>query len=340
MRHSQYGCLALFLLPFALPLMLMDGYLLVGIAQQLGTTLYASTTGTITRSDVEPNEMRNYHFQVAYTYEVEGRTYVGDSYRTSDWGSGDSAMFNELKARFPVGATVPVYYWHGAPGTAVLLRGVQGLDLFVLLFLVPFNFGILGGVVLLVSQWKRAGEGVRAHERDGRTHVRMSDMSPVVAGLVASAIAAFAFGIGLAPAGGMQVSLPLALSAWAVVVGVGVVFAKRRRVKWDAGDYDLIIDPRARSLSLPAMHERKERLDVPWSRIRSISVDKKRNTDSKGKGTSVSFLPTLEFTDDRGTVRRELLASWGTPERAGSFAEWLESQVERGGPGAKSQSVA
>ncbi len=154
MRFIQWGCFGLFLLPFLLFFLFLDGFVLSGLVRQLRSSFYSSVPGTITRSEVVLNESSNYRFEVRYTYEVDGQTYLGDSYRYSPWGSSEASSFDELASRFPQGASVRVFYRPGSPGDAVLLRGMQGVDVLVLLL----HLGLIGGGVFLVTRYrKKAG---------------------------------------------------------------------------------------------------------------------------------------------------------------------------------------
>jgi hypothetical protein len=65
-------------------------------------------------------------------------------------GSGAHRSVQKIVDQYPVGRQVPVFYDPQAPATAVLERGLNGTELFLAMFLTPFNMIMLalwGGVI-------------------------------------------------------------------------------------------------------------------------------------------------------------------------------------------------
>ncbi|HYO69332.1 MAG TPA: hypothetical protein VEU33_24960 [Archangium sp.] len=109
-----------------------------------------------------------------YAYEVDGRTYEGTRYRYGAWHSSRRGAAEALARRFPVGATVPVFHDAETPEDAVLVAGVQGQELFLLLFMNPFNLAMLAGWYGAVRVLRDEEEELLgAFVRDGRVHVRL-----------------------------------------------------------------------------------------------------------------------------------------------------------------------
>lgn len=330
----------LFLLIWSAGTLKLDGMILQDLVRQSLATRYPRASGTITHSQVvkhRGNDGPTYGFEVRYTYEVDGRSYEGTRYRYGSWNSSDRDPADDAMRRFPVGASVPVFHHPETPADAVLLTGVQGHDLFMLLFMNPFNLVMLAGwyAVLYVLRGKKEDGGVESFTRDGRVHVRLEGWSALAAGLVAFGSASFLsiFVVGLVT--GFDPPLPIAVLTWGAVIAVGVYFARRQRTKLDAGDYDLILDETNRRLSLPAGEGREERLEVPWSRVKSVLVEARTKKDSDGEDPMTVWCPTLVLTTPQAEDRNEALVEWEEEHKATLLVEWLKSRLRHGEPAKK-----
>ncbi|HLM43474.1 MAG TPA: DUF3592 domain-containing protein, partial [Myxococcaceae bacterium] len=175
-----------FLVPFLLfwsfVTLLFDGVMGYRVARQFLTARYSSVPGTITRSEVTESpstEGSTYRFEVRYTYEVNGREYMGtDASHSLADGYASSREPRTLARRFPVGVTVPVFYRPEAPEVSVLLKGTQASDLFFLMFMTPFNSVMLAGWYSVTKPlWRRTrrpDNPVGATFKEGRTHVPLT----------------------------------------------------------------------------------------------------------------------------------------------------------------------
>ncbi|WP_375765905.1 hypothetical protein NR798_29935 [Archangium gephyra] len=312
MRSLNVGCFALITAPFWLGFLFFEATLLRGLSLELYSTTYASVMGTITTRGVETLE---------YTYEVDGHMFQGDKFRYVS-SSSDSETWSGTA--FRVGSPVRVYYRHGSPWESVLVPGVQGRTLMMLLGSTPFSLALLGGMFLAVRSLRKSRVEVQAFERDGRTYVRLTDRTPLLVGLAGGGAAALALCIAVAVVMGMDAPLPVAVLAWAFAVAAGVVAARWWQMRLDTGLYDLILDEQARTLSLPAMHERSTRKDVKWSAIQSVILDKETHRGSKGS-TSENFRCMLRV---QGGARAELVREWqGDPDRAANLVNWLQARL-------------
>ncbi len=314
--------------------LLFDGFIVHGVARQLLAMSYSETTGTITYSEVTEStdsDGTTYGFTVNYTYVVDGRTYASARYRYSMWSSSSRSPARTLKASFPEGATVPVFYDPAAPEDAVLATGVEGQELFLLMFMNPFNLVMLGGWYgVLFGRRKEDEEEVESFVHGGLLHVRLERTSPVAAGLVGFGLASFfgAFVVGI-PAG-MNPSLTTMLLTWSALIAVGVYSARKQAAKLAAGDYDLILDEGSRRLSLPVGPDRKERLEVRWSQVQSISVETHTTKDSDGDAQT-SWRPTVVLTTPTGE-RSEAIVDWKDERRATALVAWLKSRLRQREP--------
>jgi len=104
----------------AVPYIAATALLVAGIyfgrhtVHQIEALSYATTTGTITRSNIEIHQGRrgaSFSAAVGYTYRVEGKDYFGNQYRYGGWFSTLwRSSAERIVAELPVGKNVTVYY--------------------------------------------------------------------------------------------------------------------------------------------------------------------------------------------------------------------------------------
>lgn len=88
-----------------------------------GTVLVSTVQLRVGAAGPEGGRSRAYHPVVVYAYTVGGRPYQGQRIFFGDsLGTGWPGPAQRTAARFPVGATVPVYYDPANPAQAVLER--------------------------------------------------------------------------------------------------------------------------------------------------------------------------------------------------------------------------
>ncbi|WP_309888848.1 DUF3592 domain-containing protein [Archangium sp.] len=304
-----------------------DGVILHGLTRQLQSMSYSRTTGTITHSTVtesSDSDGTTYGFDVRYLYEVNGQRYQGNHYRYNQWSASNRSVAKALEQRFPLGATVPVFHDPEAPDDAVLFTGVQGFDLFMLMFMGPFNLVMLGGWAGVLSRRRR--DEVGAFMRNGRWHVRLEKTGAVATGFMTLGLSCFmaVFIVGFPTS--FHPSLPTALLTWGAIIVISVLSARRHGAKLEAGDNDLIVDEGTRRLSLPVGPDRTQRLDIPWNQVCSVSVETHTTKDSDGD-TQTTWRPTVMLTFANGTSRGEAIADWNDEQRATALVEWLKSRL-------------
>ncbi|MFY0523828.1 DUF3592 domain-containing protein [Archangium gephyra] len=313
MRSLNLGCLALMLAPFAFGLVTFEAGLLRSFSLELYSTTYPSVMGTITTRGVET---------LQYTYEVEGRTFQGNNYQYSVRTSSDPAAW--AGPEFRVGSPVRVFYRYGSPWESVLVKGVQGRTLLLLLGFTPVNLALFVGLFLAVRSMRKSRLGVRVFERNGRTHVRLTDKTPLLMGLAGAGAAALVLCIAVGAVMGLDAPVPAVVMAWGFAVAAGVVADRWWQARLDTGLHDLILDEQARTLSLPATHGRSTRRDVEWSAIKSVLLDKETRRSSKGS-LSENFRCMLRIN---GAGRAELVREWqGDADRAANLVNWLQARL-------------
>lgn len=93
---------------------------------------------------------------------------------------------SEFVAAHPPGSAVTVFYDPASPATAVLESGFDGRDIFLPLFLLPFNVVMLGFLRVLVvgawnggKGWSKLQNGIRMIDGDGEARIRMPGIAPL-----------------------------------------------------------------------------------------------------------------------------------------------------------------
>ncbi|NMO21456.1 DUF3592 domain-containing protein [Pyxidicoccus fallax] len=323
----KFGTLALVFF-WALFTLGADVLILQDPARDLLALGWPSVTGTITHSSVR--ELRGkgttYHLDVRYTYDVGGQHFQGVRYRHFNRGLPDRGEVEERARRYAVGTEVPVFHSPGDPSRAVLEPGVTGGDLFMLMVLLPFNL-VLVGITLSPLRRKAPGGTVSPEQRAGRLYVTLDDTSPVVAGAYGAGYTTLACIVLVGIPTRFHPSLPLVALAWAAILLVSLFAAGWKRSRLASGHYELVVDPRARRLSLPAILDRKERRDVAWDDIRDITVETHTQTSSRG-GTQTSYRPTLVLAAGDPERRQEALVDWADADRAAALADWLRARLK------------
>jgi Protein of unknown function (DUF3592) len=158
-RNIGLGCavvLGLFVLILSGALVVFDGYVGWVAYRQIRAQNYPTTAGVVTHSAVEGHGGRhsNYRPNVQYKYAVAGVTYSCNRYRFGDVYAFEGKA-HQIVGEHPVGTQVRVYYNPDDPADALLQPGVDGGDLFLATFLLPFNLLLLViGSLLARKVWR------------------------------------------------------------------------------------------------------------------------------------------------------------------------------------------
>lgn len=313
--------------------LLFDFFIAWAIFQQVQALTYSTATGTITSSEVDADdsgEGTTYRPSIKYTYVVNDQRYEGDRYRYGQVGTGDRSA-HRIVASFPVGSQVEVYHAPNDPGDAVLRVGLEGVDYFGLMFMLPFNLVMLMLWLAILGSVRHrllsplAG-GAKVIDDGGRVRVRLSPLRPTYIGAAVSGGLAFVlvfvvvFSLGLNP--------PVApmLMAWGLILGGGGMAGLYVHRKLARGESDLLIDDVRGSVVLPRTFGRQEAVVVSSEKIVSLAVEQVKKSDSDG-GMLYSYIPTVILTDDDGSQRQEKLIEWKDEHAAEGLVEWLSERL-------------
>ncbi len=326
------GCILVFmgvwLTGWMLGTLVFDGFLAFSVVCQCWAFTFVSTQGTVTSVNIESNSDSEggitYTPEVNYSYTVGGQNHQGNriSYFTV---SSSHHTAQEVVDRFQVGKPVTVYYSPANPNNSVLLRGLDGMVLFLAIFLLPFNV-IGAGVWYAFFSHIGPGKLVRRwlHFRsrdDGLTaQLTIYSVPPLMAGLVAASAAAFAmtFVIGF----GMN-TLPvfwLATFGWLVVLAAGI-FAWNTTFRWAKR---LRIDLLAGRLQ---WEESNQSRTISTTDIREIIVQETSSKDDEGDVKN-SYATSL-VCDIGGKIDQFELCTWSGEDLAQWVRDWLRAKLRK-----------
>lgn len=310
-----------------------DVFIGYNIWRQMQAESWPTVAGEVTRSEVESSsdsDGTTYSAEISFRYEVSGQPYEADTWRFGAWGSSDSSEARDVVKRYPVGQSVEVRYNPDDPASAVLEAGVQGMDLFLLLFMTPFNMVMLGfwyvGLAKLLPRRATPAVGrARVVESIDRVRVIIPSLPPIaVAGIVAgvmSFIMIFIVGFGF----GFNPPAWVITGTWAVVLGLAIVAGMIQFYRKRAGLTDLVLDSRHQMASLPTSSLFANGPLVAFERFTRTRID--RITHRHKNSTSTSYKLWLHYRDDAAAEQAVSICDW--PERAESqqLADWLNDRL-------------
>ena len=331
-RLFPFGCLSGFLLFWSAITLLFDGFLLWSVHHQVRATGYAQVPGVITHSkvDVRRGDDTTYGIDVRYDYRVGRETFTGHRYRYGDMSSSDDYA-EQVVAALPIGKQVPVYYDPYNPADSVLLTGVQGSDLFMLLFLMPFNAVMLLGWSFVASNLYRRRKdlpaaGVPMIRRGTRIHLELDALGPLGVMIATGGMLGFFAIFPIAFVSRARPSLPTMAAVLTGVIGLATAAGARQWLRRQAGRGALVLDEFKRTVSLPRTFGRTQDVDIAFEAVQEIEIDIR---EEKGEGITWHYGPVLVFTDAGGRLGREKIAEWSSREEADEFAAWLRERLEK-----------
>ncbi|MCY3413501.1 MAG: DUF3592 domain-containing protein [Candidatus Heimdallarchaeota archaeon] len=153
-RNMGLVAVGIFLLLFGL-IFSLAGYFIIIDSLDIEQT-WGTTTGTIMASEIV-NNGEGYTAYIRYSYQVGGRSYQSDSVYPggASYSSSDSSEFEALVEKYPVGASVTVYYNPSDPEQSALETDIPG---FIWIFPGIGLFFVFMSIVLIIV-------GLRVKER-------------------------------------------------------------------------------------------------------------------------------------------------------------------------------
>jgi Protein of unknown function (DUF3592) len=333
-RWAGTGCLIFFALFWSGMTLTFDIMIGWNAVQQIRALSYATAPGVITLSEIETHPGRHnstYSAKLRYSYQVAGAKLVGEKYRYGVWSSNDGTAQRTVAA-LPVGKPVTVHYSPSDPSDAVLVTGLEGMDLFIAMFMAPFNLIMLGiWYAALVAVWRRGKQplagGAKVWDDGFRIQVRLAQFSAAAASIAFAGVIAFlaVFAVGFTK--GFNPPLNLMLIVWSGILGGALLVFVWRSMRLAAGDSDLVIDLTHNSVTLPRNFGRNEDVIVPLNKIQAIEVERVAQRGPKGS-TTYQFFPTIVYYERDNTAVRAKLAQWPNGTSAEALAAWLREKLE------------
>ena len=315
--------------------LLFDGFIIKSAMQQVAAREFTSAPGKVLASEVtthDSDDGTTYGVRVTYSYTVSGQEYTGDRLRYGQVSSSSYPQARKAAAKFPVGSPITVYYNPSDPQDALLRPGLTGGDLFMALFMTPFNAVMLGfwwfGWSRLMRRLCRpVAGGVKLRTSLQQTRARMIEYPPLASAIVATALLAFVsiFVVGFG-FGGFNPSLRVAGVTWAVVLSGGILIGIWSWINTLQGKYDLVLDEMRSSIQLPLTCGRKTLKILGFGEVHDCYVE---TIERRGSEDSVShtYVPTLRLAAADGPL--EKLAEWHDAERAREFVAWLNEKLRK-----------
>ena len=214
---------------------------------------------------------------IRYHYAVNDRAFEGRRFRYNATSSSGSAWAVKAVAAHPAGSQTQVFYNPRHPEDALLAPGVDGTDLMLVLFLMPFNI-VMFGFWTWIGGWLRerilrpVAGGVRIITEGPRTRLRLPEYGPMVLCMMAVGVVSVAAVFILGFASGFHPSL---WAACVVLLGMATAGAGAYWRQWriiHSGDDDLILDGAAQVMELPETCGRKNRVKSAFSGIENLTL--------------------------------------------------------------------
>jgi hypothetical protein len=302
------------------------------LLKQYRTTQFLPAKGRILDSRVDvssDSDGSSYKPVVHYEYVVDDIVYQSHDLRLGATTS-NQATATAWTSRFPTGGTATVYYDPGNPGRAVLMTGVEGVDLFMFIFLLPFNaIAIICLQVAYMTSFRRRPfllpRSVRIIDDGILTRARLDEAVPLIWGVGTAGALGFAATFILGFAFTFNPPVPVALLVLAAIAGAGTwVYLRNARRVW-AGEMDVAIDDRRRAITLPTSDGRAPFVELRQDDLRDVFVDAETTHDSDGDAQH-KYHVTLRYrqNDNEATAR---VTHFRKPEQAEALSEWLKARL-------------
>lgn len=310
-----------------------DGVFFRFISKQVASLHYPAVEGTVTHSEARIINSRHggWHCSAVmkYRYKVGRWDYTGSTVKYSVFPDSRQTVEDFVRTH-PVGSSIQVFYDPQSPPDSLLLPGINGADFLRVLLLTPFNMMMLGMWVGLGGGLKKrigrqAAIGGRRIFAEGTiTRVRLITDGAAMYGLVTPGGLAIVSMFMLGFSTHMQPSVGLAVTFIVAghLAGLGVYLWQWWKIR--AGGDDLEINETHRTLLLPPMLGRSQRLLVCMEAIENVIIDQRILQNQRRNG--VGFIPTLRMrSPDRNAYQ---LGEWINNEgQAAEFASWLRPKL-------------
>jgi hypothetical protein len=220
-----------------------------------------ATIDSIERTTSASGHDTTHGIDIAYHYNIAHHRYNSTRLRFGKMSSSDN-WASDMLQQFPVRSHPTAYVNPNDPTDSVLLRGPDGLDFFLLLFLTPFTMAMLGlwtGIIVLFLP-KSAPRHFNIYENGPITRFRPTRLLPFIAFIATLGLSAFIsiFIIGFS-SNDMHNSLHAVQIAAVISLALAPLAALLAFLLRAAGTFDITFDESqqlltTRTLRIPAAH--------------------------------------------------------------------------------------
>jgi hypothetical protein len=330
MLGSPKGFLLFFTLFWTLIVGLFDVVMMTDGLRRLSSLRYQSVPCVITKAEVREDhdgEGSSYYPEITYTYAVDGQKYEGDQLYAGSRHGSSSRRAHRIISTYAAGTETNAWIDPAAPANAVLRRGLLGNELFLALFMTPFNVAMIGLWAALFHLWRTAKHtviagGVELIDTPNGICARLSRYSPLIAGALGLGVSSFVSVFVVAFTFGEFARPAVMVPVWVIVIGIGLSAYAWRRQQEISGREDLILHADGLRLTLPQHDDRKTSITLDITAVKAVTVEEvwPVNRDSE---SHPMFAPTLETHDGR----RFTLVKWHEQSKATGFADWLREKL-------------
>ena len=320
--RSATGCIAIFGLIWCLGVGLFDFAIFPGLWKQIRAGSYQRAEATVLESRViesKGDDSTSYRPYFRYQYRVDGITQVSDRYRYAMPMSGGPGPAHAAVEAQPVGSKLEVWYDPGSPAESVVDKQLSGLDLFLPMFMTPFN--IIGFGLLLAPLWGRRspGPGGVPVVREGlgwRARLQYSHPLLSVLGSLGALTFAGVFVVGFGTM--MHPGLLIMQAAWAFILATSIWAGYKTAVSNRVGSGDLRIEPGRLEFKSGS-----QRISCGFSEVSEVAVRREEKRDSEG---DISYAYEVDVHLQSGESHS--LKVWNDESQARDFADWLKGHLQ------------
>jgi len=248
----------IFLVLWGVSVGVFDGAVLWSLSRQIhaGWT-WSIVTGSVTSGRIVSTRSKRgttYRPEIAYSYRVGAQDFVSTDVEVASLGGSSKKRAERLLATFPAGSNPPVFIDPNNPGRSALIVGPQVPTLQMVLFLIPFNAVLIGGVAFLLRAARYVDAPMKKwilRDDGNRAVLRITQCSPETLGLLCAGILGFAGVFVLQFAFGRDPSLGATALVLASVILAGFFAFAWRSIAVSSGRFDIEIDRVLRRVTVP-----------------------------------------------------------------------------------------
>ncbi len=268
--------------------------------------------------------------QVKYRFKVDGREYIGRGWRPhTEFQLTDRRVRDQAKA-WQSGHPVTVHYNPQNPEESYIHAGIHAIDLLAWMAILPIHIIWLYCCYRLWVHFRlteaEATLECRFDNQGPALHVTAGSMDPVSYGLIAAAVASFIVWLSLDFFAPFDASRNLFFGGFALIPVIAFIAWAAKRQLSIFGNSDLILDPRAALITLPATRWGQTPLTLSYSEIRGLILDQ---TKPRFQFNNEHFIirPIVIHQDPGGRLIERPLWRWASIAPASHFTQWLMEQL-------------